>query len=122
MIRHCVIAFVLFLVVLSGSSKAAYYEADMSGAVNYPFKWGVNPLMYPTANVPSGQVTLGGVPFYLIPRGGKQSCYSGFGGSVGGFIQDCPPVAGALLTGVTVVISFFGHKRFSFRSGEKALD
>ena len=31
-------------------------------------------------------------------------------------------VAQAVLVVVTVAVSFFGHKRFSFRSGEKALD
>jgi putative flippase GtrA len=32
-----------------------------------------------------------------------------------GYQNEAPYIAGALLTGVTVVMSFFGHKHFSFR-------
>jgi putative flippase GtrA len=32
-----------------------------------------------------------------------------------GYHHQAPYIAGAVLTGVTVVVSFFGHKRFSFR-------
>ena len=30
--------------------------------------------------------------------------------------REAPYIAGALLTGVNVVVSFFGHKKFSFRA------
>jgi putative flippase GtrA len=32
-----------------------------------------------------------------------------------GFQKQAPYIAGALLTGFTVIVSFFGHKHFSFR-------
>ncbi len=32
-----------------------------------------------------------------------------------GFQREAPYIAGALLTGVTVLVSFFGHKHFSFK-------
>jgi putative flippase GtrA len=33
-----------------------------------------------------------------------------------GYQNAAPYIAGALLTGITVILSFFGHKHFSFRS------
>ena len=36
-----------------------------------------------------------------------------------GFDRSAPYLAGALLTGVTVVVSFFGHKHISFRPCKK---
>jgi putative flippase GtrA len=32
-----------------------------------------------------------------------------------GYQQEAPYIAGALLTGITVILSFFGHKHVSFR-------
>lgn len=33
-----------------------------------------------------------------------------------GYQREAPYIAGALLTGITVILSFFGHKHISFRS------
>lgn len=33
-----------------------------------------------------------------------------------GYQKEAPYIAGALLTGITVILSFFGHKHISFRS------
>ena len=38
----------------------------------------------------------------------------------GGYDRGAPYLAGALLTGVTVIVSFFGHKHISFRQSTKA--
>ena len=40
--------------------------------------------------------------------------------SVLGYPRQAPYLAGALLTGVTAILSFFGHKHISFRKGREA--
>jgi len=116
--------YALFVMLLEGRVPAAYLVASLLASLinitvsflgykwfvfrtrgNYLQEW-LRCLMVYSGSIGLGLVLLPPA-VYLV-------------GHLTGNARSAPYVAGALVMGVQIVVSFFGHRRFSFAAGEKA--